>query len=78
VTYPIDVVKSRIQVDGMMGETKYCGMIDCFQKCYHEDRDIRVFFRGFNSTMLRAFPVNAATLTTVALVLRQWRLKKQE
>jgi len=78
VTYPVDVVKSRIQVDGMMGETKYCGMIDCIQKSYHEGRDIRVFFTGFNSTMLRAFPVNAVTFTTVALLLRQWRLKKQE
>ena len=77
-TYPIDVVKSRIQVDGMLGETKYHGMIDCINKSYHESRDIRVFFKGFNSTMLRAFPVNAVTFTTVALLLRQWRLKKQD
>ena len=72
-TYPVDVVKSRIQVDGMVEETKYNGMIDCFRKSYKEKKDFRVFFKGFNSTIIRAFPVNAATFTTVAMVLRHWR-----
>ena len=71
VTYPFDVVKSRIQCDGMPGtDVQYKGMIDCFRKSYLQD-GISVFFRGFNATVWRAFPVNAATFSTVTLILRK-------
>ena len=103
VTYAFDVVKSRLQVDGMVGERKYSGMIDCFIKSYRESqqtplteeekqqmrkfhrhleerfsryetiRGVRVFFKGITPTIVRAFPVNAVTFTTVALILRYWR-----
>ena len=103
VTYAFDVVKSRIQVDGMVGEKQYHGMIDCFVKSYKESqqtrlseeekkkmrkfhrrleerfsrydtfRGCRVFFKGITPTVVRAFPVNAVTFTTVALILRYWR-----
>ncbi len=67
VTYPIDVVKTRIQADGV-GKNTYNGIIDCVQKSYKKD-GYRVFFRGFNATIIRAFPTNAATLATVTLFL---------
>ena len=103
LTYPIDVVKSRIQVDGMVGEVKYKGMVDCFKKSYTESKEThlseedkqrmnkylrqleeklnkyetfrgcRVFFKGLTPTIVRAFPVNAVTFTTFALILRYWR-----
>ena len=103
VFYPIDVVKSRIQVDGMVGEVKYKGMVDCFKKSYTESKEThlseddkqrmnkylrrlneklnkyetfrgcQVFFKGLTPTVVRAFPVNAVTFTTVALILRYWR-----
>ena len=72
ITYPVDVVKSRIQVDGAMGKKEYTGMIDCFRKSYQAE-GIMVFSKGLNSTMLRAFPVNAATFCTVTLMLRYWQ-----
>ena len=70
-SYPFDVVKSRIQVDGFIGESKYLGMNDCIKKSFVES-GWKVFFKGFNSTMLRAFAVNAATFPTVVLILRYW------
>ncbi len=94
VTYPFDVVKSRLQVDGMYGERNYSGMIHCFQESYREEfrelaieyekepdskprptkwRAMRVFVKGVNSTVLRAFPLNAVTFMTYALILRYWR-----
>lgn len=73
VTYPVDLVKSRIQIDGVDGPPQYRNMADCFRKTYQESRTIRVFFKGLNSTLLRAFPVNAVTFATVTLILRQWR-----
>ena len=73
VTYPFDVVKSRLQVDGMGGaKRQYTGMLNCFAKSYREE-GVRTFFRGLNATLLRAFPVNAATFVTVTLTLRRLR-----
>lgn len=72
VSYPFDVVKSRIQVDGMFGDVKYQGILDCCRKSYRESGG-KVFFRGLNSTLIRAFAVNAATFPTVALVLRYYK-----
>ncbi|XP_062502694.1 mitochondrial basic amino acids transporter-like isoform X2 [Corticium candelabrum] len=68
-TYPFDVVKSRIQADGIDGKhTRYNGIIDCFRKSYREE-GLAVFGRGLLSCLIRAFPVNAATFLVVELVL---------
>ena len=71
VTYPVDVLKSRIQVDGMNGTNRYQGMVDCYRQTAKEG--VAVFFRGLEPTIIRAFPVNAVTFVTVALILRAWR-----
>ena len=68
-TYPVDVIKSRIQGDVIK---EYDGALDCFKKTYSE-QGIKGFYRGLNATMVRAFPVNAATLTTVTLFMRVWK-----
>ncbi|XP_069064426.1 mitochondrial basic amino acids transporter isoform X1 [Pleurodeles waltl] len=67
-TYPIDVIKSRLQADGVGGVNNYNGILDCIKKSY-EVEGWRVFTRGLTSTLLRAFPVNAATFATVTLFL---------
>lgn len=68
-TYPIDVVKSRIQADGIDGNRSlYNGIIDCFRKSYREE-GLAVFSRGLLSCLVRAFPVNAAIFLVVELVL---------
>ncbi|KAM9711138.1 mitochondrial basic amino acids transporter isoform 1-T1 [Dama dama] len=67
-TYPVDVVKSRLQADGLQGAPRYRGIVDCVQQSYHAE-GWRVFTRGLASTLLRAFPVNAATFATVTVVL---------
>ena len=65
-TYPADVIKSRIQAD-MTNE--YKGFWDCCVKSYRSE-GIAFFSKGLCSTLLRAFPVNAATFGGVELVLR--------
>ncbi|XP_064623125.1 mitochondrial basic amino acids transporter-like [Lineus longissimus] len=69
-TYPIDLVKSRIQADGVNARPMYSGAIDCIKKSYNSEGP-RGFFRGINSTLLRAFPVNAVTFVTVEIFL-EW------
>ena len=72
VSYPADVVKSRYQIDGMDGGTpRYKSATDCFRQSSREGW--RVFTIGLLPTVLRAFPVNAVTFVTVALVMRAWR-----
>lgn len=65
-TYPVDVVKSRFQAD-LNG--KYTGLFDCARQAY-SSKGMPVFFRGLSTALVRAFPVNAATLATFTLILR--------
>jgi len=69
LTYPIDVVKTRLQVDGKGGAYRYSGFIDCWKKSIETD-GYYVMTRGLTSTILRAFPSNAATFTVVTWVIR--------
>ncbi|RKP23261.1 mitochondrial carrier domain-containing protein, partial [Syncephalis pseudoplumigaleata] len=59
VCYPQDVIKSRLQIDPAAsghGSAYYA------RQLWREGgRQWRVFFRGFGTTMVRAFPVNAVT-----------------
>ncbi|XP_061668070.1 mitochondrial basic amino acids transporter-like isoform X1 [Syngnathoides biaculeatus] len=67
-TYPVDVIKSRLQADGSGGVRQYSGIADCVRQSVRDEGYV-VFTRGLTSTLLRAFPVNAATFATVTLVL---------
>ncbi|KAM8832045.1 mitochondrial basic amino acids transporter-like isoform 2-T2 [Spinachia spinachia] len=67
-TYPVDVIKSRLQADGLGGVHQYSGIADCVRQSVRRE-GYMVFTRGLTSTLLRAFPVNAATFATVTLIL---------
>lgn len=68
LNYPQDVIKTRLQSDGM-GQTKFRGILHC-GKWIYENEGFVAYRRGLGATMLRAFPTNAATLTTVTLLTR--------
>lgn len=68
-TYPIDVVKTRLQADGESGERMYKNALDCCVKCYRNE-GVNVFTRGLLSTIVRAFPTNAATFIVVSWTFR--------
>lgn len=69
LTYPIDVVKSRLQLDGMTGAAKYTGAWDCLRKSIHSE-GYNFLTRGLTSTVLRAFPSNAACFAVVTWTFR--------
>ncbi|XP_077415299.1 mitochondrial basic amino acids transporter [Vanacampus margaritifer] len=71
-TYPVDVIKSRLQADGVGGVQRYGGIADCVRQSVRKE-GWRVFTRGLTSTLLRAFPVNATTFATVTLFLLYMR-----
>ena len=68
-TFPLDVVKSRMQADGSGGKLKYSGMTDCILKTYSTG-GVRSFFRGIGPTLLRAFPTNAVIFPIYTFVSR--------
>ncbi|XP_005064030.1 solute carrier family 25 member 45 [Mesocricetus auratus] len=68
---PFDVIKSRMQMDGLKGR-KYQGMLDCMASSFQQE-GIRVFFKGMTLNSARAFPVNAATFLSYEYLLSLWR-----
>ncbi len=73
INYPVDVIKSRMQVDGMFGEKRYRNILNCLSKTVKEPEGMWTLSKGLASTLVRGFVVNAVTLPTVSLILRYWR-----
>lgn len=70
-TFPIDVVKSRLQADGMSGKPLYNGIVDCLRKS-HAEEGLAFLSRGLASTLLRAFPMNAVCFLVVSYVMKMF------
>ncbi|XJO73684.1 hypothetical protein BDV3_004626 [Batrachochytrium dendrobatidis] len=66
-TYPVDVVKTRLQSIEEDRTGKYRNLINGFKVIAREE-GIRVFFSGLGATAIRAFPTNAATFYVVVWV----------
>ncbi|XP_026667320.1 LOW QUALITY PROTEIN: mitochondrial basic amino acids transporter-like [Ceratina calcarata] len=65
ISYPLDVIKSRIQAGG----NRYSGVIDCLKQSVHTE-GYSCLYRGLSSTIIRAFPTNAVTFTVVTWTFR--------
>ncbi|XP_065167783.1 mitochondrial basic amino acids transporter-like [Atheta coriaria] len=69
LTYPLDMIKTRMQCDGINGVSRYSNAWDCYKKSIAQNGH-RVLFRGLTPTLVRAFPVNAVVFTVVTWTLR--------
>lgn len=69
VTYPQDVIKSRLQADGFGPNRKWKNGYHCLVTSLRNE-GYSCLWRGIGSTVIRAFPVNGATLAVVTLVKR--------
>ncbi|KAH8590847.1 mitochondrial carrier domain-containing protein [Bisporella sp. PMI_857] len=68
-SYPLDVVKSKMQSDGFGADRKFKTMRDCFAQTFRAE-GVRGFWKGIGPTLLRAMPVSAGTFATVELTMR--------
>ncbi|GAB7363358.1 hypothetical protein MBLNU230_g3638t1 [Neophaeotheca triangularis] len=68
-SYPFDVVKSKLQSDGLGEKQRYSSMRDAFRQTYRGE-GLGGFFKGIGPTLLRAAPVSAGTFLTVELVMK--------
>ncbi|MEE6479275.1 hypothetical protein FKM82_012199 [Ascaphus truei] len=71
---PMDVVKSRLQADGVY-TNKYKGVSDCILQCY-QNEGLKVFFRGITVNAVRGFPMSAAMFLTYELSLKAMKKNK--
>ncbi|KAF5292582.1 hypothetical protein FQA39_LY13915 [Lamprigera yunnana] len=69
IVYPVDIVKSRLQMDGINGVRKYKNSLDCFHKGLASE-GLAFCTRGLIPTLVRAFPTNAACFTAVTWSIR--------
>ena len=67
--YPSDVIKSKIQAEGLKPKGKYGGYLDCVRKSIKSE-GCMLFVRGKSVCVFRAFPVNAATFAVIEGCLR--------
>lgn len=68
-SYPLDVVKSKMQTDGFGATQKYKNMRDCFAQTFRAE-GVRGFWKGIGPTLLRAMPVSAGTFAVVEMTMR--------
>ena len=69
--YPVDVIKSRLQYNGVIGggTMSYNGIIDCVRKSYKLE-GILVFIKGFQPTVIRGFFNGFITLPVYTSVMQ--------
>lgn len=68
-SYPFDVVKSRLQSDGLGKDMKYKTGMQCARDLLREG-GVGAFWKGLGPTLVRAMPVSAGTFFVVEMVLR--------
>ncbi|XP_067400533.1 solute carrier family 25 member 45 [Emydura macquarii macquarii] len=65
---PMDVIKARLQMDGVKGAS-YRGVLDCICISVRQEGPT-VFLKGLPLNTLRAFPVNAVTFLSYENILK--------
>ncbi|NXH12152.1 S2548 protein, partial [Bucco capensis] len=73
---PMDVVKSRLQADGVY-LSKYKGTFDCILQSYQKE-GLKVFFRGITVNTVRGFPVSSAMFLGYELSLKAMKRDQTE
>ncbi|CCH62214.1 hypothetical protein TBLA_0G02760 [Henningerozyma blattae CBS 6284] len=77
LTTPMDVIKTRLQMDPKKGETKYKGVFDAVRTILREE-SYKSFFKGSTARVLRSSPQFGVTLAAYELFKQFFPLKNDE
>ena len=66
-TYPINLVRTRLQAAGLPGGTIYAGPFDVAQKTFAVD-GLRGFYRGLLPNMLKVLPATGISYSVYSVI----------
>ncbi|CAM4686137.1 unnamed protein product [Leuciscus chuanchicus] len=69
---PMDVIKARLQMDGVRQDRRYRGLVHCIKETLRNEGP-GVFFRSLGINCLRAFPVNMVVFAVYEVSVRLLR-----
>jgi len=75
-TYPIDIIKTRIQVDNFLNP-EYKGSFDCLKKSV-KSHGLSGLYKGFTPCALRAMPANGATFIAYETTMQLMDFSRQK
>lgn len=81
VTYPTDMVKTRLTVQHSPGsdpsKATYKGIVDCFRKIYVEEGP-RAFYKGMSTSILGVIPFEGGTFMAYEGLNRVWNKPREK